>query len=283
MRTRIVSLFGVLLLIVALQSCGSDDDDFHYVSLGDSYTSAPGVPEASPGTVCGRSTNNYPAILAKTLGRKVKLTDVSCGGAESQDMWGHQSFGTVVYPPQLDALRKDTDLVTVGIGANDYRFFAAMLVACTTVAPQDPDGSPCKKGQTANGIDILAPLLADITDNVAHVVGEIEERSPDAQILVINYPQLIPESGTCPDLLPLATDDYPYVRNNNKRLSEAVAAGAKAGGAELVDVYAASLGHDICADDPWVQSVKSDDEAFLFHPFAEEQKAVAGLIKQQVD
>ena len=51
-------------------------------------------------------------------------------------------------------------------------------------------------------------------------------------------------------------------------------------GSVFVDLYAASKGHDVCAGkDAWVNGVRTDtSRAAALHPFAEEQRAAAGLI-----
>ncbi len=56
-------------------------------------------------------------------------------------------------------------------------------------------------------------------------------------------------------------------------------AGAEAEGAESVDVLSLSEGHSVCSEDPWVNGPRNDPEAALpFHPFAEEQQAVADAV-----
>ena len=47
----------------------------------------------------------------------------------------------------------------------------------------------------------------------------------------------------------------------------------------------ASAGHDICAGaDAWVNGINTDlTRAVAFHPFAEEQQAVADLILDELD
>ena len=54
-----------------------------YVALGDSYTSAPLVPNQHGQPIdCGRSDRNYPSLTAPALG-VARFTDVSCGSAQS--------------------------------------------------------------------------------------------------------------------------------------------------------------------------------------------------------
>ena len=62
----------------------------HYVALGDSYASAPGIPEQRADPIgCQRSTQNYPALLAQEL-RIRDYTDVRCGGARTDNMTAPQ-------------------------------------------------------------------------------------------------------------------------------------------------------------------------------------------------
>ncbi len=51
-----------------------------------------------------------------------------------------------------------------------------------------------------------------------------------------------------------------------------------------VDVWSASQGHDVCSADPWINGQFTDPiRAAGFHPFANEQLAVAGLIGNALD
>lgn len=248
-----------------------------YVALGDSYTAAPLVPPTDTTTICLRSAVNYPALVAEAMSGTV-LTDVSCSGASTRNTTEPQTGRTGSVPPQLDALQATTDLVTIGLGGNDDRLFGGVLGRCVQVAATDPAGSPCRDSFASRGGGRLATTFADITEHVARVVRDVRERSPHARVLVVGYPQIIPASGTC-DLLPLATGDYPFARGINERLTEAVRAAAERADAEYVDVWARTAGHDICADDPWINGrVTSASTALAYHPLAVEQQQVARLV-----
>src|SRR4051812_1961944 len=94
-----------------------------YVALGDSYTSAPLVPPPDILSLgCLRPSNTYPKHPAAQL-RVTSFTDISWGGADTTNMTQPQSTPLGTFPPQFDALRPDTDLVTVGIGGNDFGVF----------------------------------------------------------------------------------------------------------------------------------------------------------------
>jgi hypothetical protein len=102
-------------------------------------------------------------------------------------------------------------------------------------------------------------------------------------MVVVDYPRIAPRSGTCPRLLPLATGDYRWAGQVNDRLSRSVRRAARRAGATYVDVQAASVGHDICSDDPWVNGQQTvQGKALAYHPFAEEQRAVADLVLEKL-
>ena len=246
-----------------------------YVALGDSYTAAPLVPPTDTSTFCLRSEVNYPALVAEAMPGST-LTDVSCSGATTADTVARQTGQGGSVPPQFDALEPGTDLVTVGLGGNDERLFAGILGSCIQLAPNDPTGSPCADA-AADGPD-LDTTLARIRANLVDVVAGVRHRSPQARVVLVGYPQLVPESGSCEDL-PLATGDYPFARTVNEGLADAVREAAAEADAGFVDLWEPSTGHDICADEPWINGrVTSAETALAYHPLAVEQEAVAELV-----
>jgi lysophospholipase L1-like esterase len=257
-----------------------DDPLDVYVAMGDSYTAAPLFPldDALVIDDCLRSDSNYPTLVADELG--ITVDDVSCSGASTTSIFSDQKFTTKTQPPQIDALSPDTDLVTVGIGANDFTFFSDMIFDCLAVADRDVQGDPCRQSNTnAAGRDRLRRNLVKIRANVQNVVEAISERAPGARVLLVGYPQIIPDEGTCRPRLPLAVGDYAYTRDLNLRLARAVRNGGVSAGAEYVDLVTASQGHDICADQPWVAGIRGkDNRAAGLHPYPSEQEAVAALV-----
>lgn len=253
-----------------------------YVALGDSYTAAPLVPTTDTGDTCFRSDGNYPHLVAAAL-EESRLTDVSCSGADSDSITGPQSIGGQTKPPQLDAVSASTDLVTIGIGGNDFGLFGAMSLGCFQVADRDPKGAPCRESNRTPGGDRLLELVPRIQARVGRVIELVGNRAPEATVVVVGYPQILPASGACPDRVPLARGDYAYVAEVNAALSDAVLAAADQAGAAAVDVYAASRGHDVCSEDPWVNGIATDaGKALALHPFATEQQAVAELILDEL-
>jgi len=245
-----------------------------YVALGDSYTAAPFVPTLDVAGGCYRSTQNYPALVARALG--ADLTDRSCSGAQTKDMTVSQLPGIA---PQFDALSADTDLVTVSIGGNDFSVFGTLVSYCPTLRASEPTGAPCRDAMRQDGRDALLADVAQTSVRVATVVREVHRLAPYARVLVVGYPQIGPRHGTCPDLLPLADGDYRYANQVAERLDQALRHAAAVTRSSYVDVWGPSKGHDICSADPWINGQYTDpSRAQSYHPFAEEQQAVAGLV-----
>ena len=82
------------------------------------------APTAPP--ECGQSEQNYPHLVADAL--KLTLTDVSCGGAKTEN------FKIAQYPlqpPQFDALSESTEVISVGMGGNDHNLFGTLVQGCS--------------------------------------------------------------------------------------------------------------------------------------------------------
>jgi lysophospholipase L1-like esterase len=258
---------------------GQDSAYPTYVALGDSYTAAPGVPQTEQESGCLRSNGNYANQVANQL--KSQFVDVSCSGATTLSLVGAQQANNHVVPPQFEALTADTSLVTIGIGGNDAQLFQALVGVCSQLALSDQSGSPCRDYMQDAGKkkDLLVEKVAKVKERVTSSLKGIYNRAPQAEVVLVGYPQPVPAKGTC-RILPLATKDYPYVRDIVDRLNVAMRAAAKETGATYIDMDQASKGHDICAGaDAWVNGINTDlMRALAFHPFAEEQQAVADLI-----
>jgi hypothetical protein len=254
-----------------------------YVALGDSYTAAPGIGAADGDDGCFRSENDYPHLVARATG--LQLVDTSCSGANTDSISGQQRGLTGHWrAPQLDAVDSRTDLVTIGIGGNDFALYNLLANTCPQLALQDPDGSPCTDAdaKAAPGQDVDSKL-EEVERRDTAVIRAIQDRAPNARILVVGYPAIVPEHGTCPEL-PVATGDVPFLHRLTVGLSEALENAARDAGATYVDVYTKTKRHDICSEDPWVAGVKaSRGLAAVWHPYAVEQEVAAEAIEAALE
>jgi lysophospholipase L1-like esterase len=252
-----------------------------YVALGDSFTAAPFVPTTDLAQGCLRSDGNYPALLAERLDI-ADVTDVSCSAAETADLTSAQrTVGDTRVPPQLAAVGAGTDLVTVGIGGNDFDLFGTLVGTCARL--QDPPSAgSCAAAVSDRGVDVFARARR-IRGRVADVVRGIRSRAPDATVVVVGYPRLTPAHGGCPEL-PFGAADRAWAQRVEQALRAALRQGAVQSGAVFADVYAASAGHDVCADEPWVNGRRTDRQrALAFHPFVEGQQAVVEVVAAALD
>ena len=156
-----------------------------YVALGDSYTSAPGVGDATGDPGCQQTDANYPHLLAERL--DLELTDVSCGGATTANLTGPQTLpGGGTAAPQLDALSDDTDLVTFRIGANNHNLYESWLRICIPLAKKDPDGAPCADLEAED--HGLEKNVRDLRTRLDDVIADIADAAPNARIIAVGYP-----------------------------------------------------------------------------------------------
>jgi lysophospholipase L1-like esterase len=237
-----------------------------YVALGDSYAAAPGVPPADTApdaAACFRSAANYAHLLAEAEG--LELVDATCSGATSAD----------VLDEQLASVTPTTELVTVGIGGNDFDLFTQLIGSCIGAAQSDPTGSPCTEAVSTD----VTTTLPRIGENVGRVLDAVTAAAPEAQVVVVGYPTLLPPTGSCPDRVPLAAGDYPFVNEVTTGLSGQLRRAARQRGLTFVDLAGPSRGHDICSADPWVNgAATAPDGTIPFHPFSAEQEAAARLV-----
>ncbi|HEU0087693.1 MAG TPA: SGNH/GDSL hydrolase family protein [Pseudonocardiaceae bacterium] len=250
----------------------------HYVALGDSFAAGPFIPEQRRDpTGCARSTHNYPALVAAALD-VTEFTDVTCSGAATRDMTVAQVVPMGSNPPQFNALRTDTDLVTVTIGGNDIGF-SEIVLTCGQLSFSDPLGDPCRRQATAGGTDSYAERILAAAPRVAGMLQGIRERSPHASVLLVGYLRILPPVLGCWPVVPIALRDVPYLDGLQQQLNKMLATQAEASGARFIDAYTASLGHDTCQAPAakWVEGIIPTSAAYPVHPNASGMRAVADL------
>jgi len=262
MITRGRSLLAILTAMLVLAAPASAARD--YVSLGDSYAAGPLIPLQIPPFGCLKSNNNYAHLTARSLG--LVLTDPSCSGAETEDMENPQNVDPDgPNPPQFDSLTRKTDIVTLQIGGNDIGF-SSIARECTSTANE---GTPCQDRYVHDGRDEISERIQATAPLVAAVLQGIHARSPKARVLVVNYAAILPDTGPgCWPQMPITDGDVPYVRAKQKELNAMMATQAVANGAELIDWYTASIGHDACQPPVirWVEPVVPVNAAAPLHP-----------------
>ena len=260
-----------------------------YVALGDSYTSAPGVPtKVGTPAGCERSSGNYPALVAQSLGLSAgRVNDVSCNGAKIANLTGAESTSNGVNAAQLSALTANTTLVTLGIGGNDIDF-AGVLGRCVAVdlIPALVGGaasglSPCESYYTSGGTDRIDQQIQSTATQLADVLSRITRSAPHARVFVVGYPDLLPPGGTsCAHKLGITSADLVFLNREESRLNAMLKSSAQTAGAVYVDTYTPSEGHDACADPTtrWTEPLVPASPAAPLHPNARGEQGMADAV-----
>jgi lysophospholipase L1-like esterase len=281
---KLSSLRGALLIATAALLFSAASATAHpkldYVALGDSYAAAPGV--TAPLTVstppgCGQSSLNYPHVLASwgaSFHLTVNLTDVTCGGAVTANMTAPQTTAAGINAPQFDALSHKTDAVTLTIGGNDIGFGT---IVATCISPTNT-GTPCQDRYIVGGVDTLRARIDALAPTINNVLDGIKARSPHAGVVVVGYPDILPDDGTsCWPQMPYTASDVAYMNGVEKYLNSMLQGQARKNHADFADSYRASVGKDSCKSPEvrFVEPLQPVNPAIPVHPNASGEEAMA--------
>jgi hypothetical protein len=289
---RHATSLAVAVALAVTAGCGASKDQTghgsEYVALGDSYTSAPGM-EPVADTSCRRSEINYPSLVAQRL-KITSFADRSCGGARLANLEQPQSFKDPqtglpmqINAPQLNAVGKDTQVVTIGMGLNDQAIATSLLLICITLKGTDPNAT-CQQYLKRPQSSIEAQIR-NVAADLAAALRTIAKKAPDASIVVVGYPRLVPDDGACgspgqaEEPLPVPAAQVARMRETMRFVDGVWRDTAAKAGAAYVDMYTASQGHDICSDDPWISPYTGvPGKAAGLHPLPAYEQAVADQV-----
>jgi len=263
-RVQLLSLLAAVALALALPSAASATGA-SYAALGDSYTSAFGVMPLAPTAPpeCGQSTLNYPHLTAAAL--NLSLTDVSCGGAKTEN------FTVAQYPnqpPQFDALSATTEVISVGMGGNDNNLFISLVLGCTASDAGRPNiGAPCEKKYASF---VNTTFEKDLPPR-EKALEEIHALSPKAKVFLVGYPEITPQNGYCPAAIPWTTGDLRWFRDDvTARGNALLARSAFAHNDIFVNTFGPSKAHNAC--EPvgvrWIEPLIGSLTGVPMHPNA---------------
>ncbi|MCW2636960.1 MAG: putative secreted hydrolase [Blastococcus sp.] len=265
MQRLVACLVAALVLVLLGAPSSWAVSPVRYVALGDSYSAASGVvpPDPAAPPQCLRSIGNYPHAIAARTG--AQLTDVTCGAAETKDFFASQSSGV---PPQLAAVARDTQLVTMTIGGNDSGVFIDSIVECGAAGASTAGrGSPCKDRY---GDSFQQTIRQKTYPSVVKALRAVRSAAPHARVAILGYPWILPARGSCFDKMTVAEGDVPYLRGIQATLNDAVRRAAAATGATYVNMNRVSNGHDACKPIGvrWVEPVLQGTNPVVVHPNA---------------
>lgn len=270
-------------LIAALGGCSHEGAMLHhaviptgaaYVAMGSSFAAGPGVSPLVHGApaLCARSLNNYAQQLARQRG--LALTDVSCSGATT----GGVLEGWARLPAQIAALTPQTRLVTVTIGGNDVGYIGGLMTAsCQQVNPAS--AARCSKSSP-----VTEERWAALESALRRIAAEVRQRSPEARLIWVDYPQVLAPRGLC-GVTPLSLEQAEAARGTAKRLAALTARVARETGSSLLAASRLTAGHDACARDAWMNGypVKGAKPISVpYHPTLPGMTAIAGALDREL-
>jgi hypothetical protein len=239
-----------------------------YVSMGDSVAAGPILlPQRPGGGPCYRSERNFATLTAAAVGVRA-FTDATCSSATIDNITTPQDSE----PAQIDALRRDTTLVTVGpIGANDAGIVSTVTRCITSPGCAQADGRTIHDKIEATRTELAAALAA------------IKKKAPNAGIVIVGYGLYIPPGG-CPLVQPLTPADADYIQSLVDHMSGVLRDAARSSGSTFADLHATpgAIDHTACAapGQRWIEGLvpASADGAISFHPTAIGMQAAAPVV-----
>ena len=241
-----------------------------YVSMGDSVAAGPVlVPQRPGGAPCFRSTKNFASLTATAIPVRA-FTDATCSSATIDNITTPQGSE----PAQIDAVRRDTSLVTVGpIGANDVGIVSTVAGCVNPVSPG------CKERDGQKVHDKIEATRPELTAAIA----AIKKKAPRAAIVIVGYGLYIPPGG-CPLVQPLTASDADYIQGLVDHMSTVLRDTARSSKVTFADLRATpgAIDHTACAPagQRWIEGLvpASLDGAIPFHPTAIGMQAVAPTV-----
>jgi lysophospholipase L1-like esterase len=183
---------------------------------------------------------------------------------QSQSLQG----GAQTAPPQFNALNSSDALVTVGIGGNDAGLIG-VAEECAKLDATWPFGHRCKDHYNSGGSDTNVAAINATEPKVAAVIQGIHQRAPQAEVLVVGYPDGLPTTGPgCWPLVPFSPGDVTYFNGLEQQLNQVIQHAAQSNQAKYVDTFTSSIGHDACKPPgtAWVNGIVPTSAAYPLHP-----------------
>ncbi|RYP58812.1 hypothetical protein DL769_008787 [Monosporascus sp. CRB-8-3] len=273
----------------------------HIANLGSSFAAGPSIQPVAD-RFAARSGANYAALLAARVG--ARLTDLSASGAtllnllsEPQEIPGHR------FPPQVDRLPADTDVVLVLGGGDDLGYVAGFFTDTASshwigrfIMPDRPDpgelsgkeGAGAGEGQGKGGetTPTAPPPLdeAALAERYGAVLDAIHAKAPRALVLVVEYLTMLGSDARPGVDVPFDARRAEHHRRVARTLQRATALAAQSRPRRpwcvLVPVAEPSRKHGLGAGNPWVSGFtwRLLYSGGAYHPNAEGMRAVAEIL-----
>ncbi len=215
--------------------------------------------DAHPGN--GRGKNKYGSDLNVRSSNGISWVSLACAGATTANVLpaakkgypqsetgGYREAGTQLDHPSVNS---KTDFITITIGGNDVRF-SEVIKDCAQ-----------RFCYTEKRREELRQRIGDLKPSLVKTYRAIRKKAPNARILVLGYPHLLPESfkeQSCFGLSPF-TGEHGFLRGLTVRLNRTISEAASEAGVDFVDVMDEFAGHGPCGSKgEWIKGISKQSK-----------------------
>jgi lysophospholipase L1-like esterase len=245
--------WALLALFFAIAAYAPASAPALVASVGDSFSTGAGAGSLDRGTEpgtgdgCSRSRDGWPRLLGVPA-----AAHFACAGATISALEQAQKLGpkaTADQGSQIERLRalaasQPVTRVYVTIGLNDLGF-GPILVSCVLLRSCLPD-------LDGNQFPLLALQIAPQTTAALKLV---RQAAPEAQVVLVGYPQLTPKNVAGGPCGWLSTGESRRFRLLQGQLDATLGGAAARAGAWYISVRGAFRQHELCSSHSWVEPV----------------------------
>lgn len=250
----------------------------HITALGSSFAAGPGI-EPVEDAAAMRSSRNYAHLLAERIG--ADLVDLSVSGATTDTILDvpQVTMTGVEYPPQIQGLPRNADLVTLTAGGNDLKYAMSMLYAAWSRV--EPGGAIAMMSAQEFADGIPRPTDTDVeamARGLIRIVNEVRNRASGARVILVDYLTVLDESTEHDPESPFSAAETASLLRIRDGIARGYEIAATRSGAELLRASELSTDHGLGSADPWVFGFQPSLEktAASFHPNGVGMAAIAG-------
>ncbi|MEU4343909.1 SGNH/GDSL hydrolase family protein [Nocardia sp. NPDC023852] len=256
------------------------------VALGDSYT-ANGIRLDGDEKECRHGPAAWPIQLSQLMGvaGTSDFVDVSCPGASIQSQTAYNLLHEARLADAAGGFGPRTQVVAIQMGMNDT-WGTSKTMMWTAMGPcifNLRDGCGLEAAEQGRSPDYRAVTGKEYADRIRAVVEYIRYYAPQARMVLVGYPELVPPGSEvlCANVLGVGA----IIQNRGAavveymdRLDRAQREAAAILGVDFFDSRAVTTGHGLCSDQPWVNGLfdpRADFVGMPFHASAQGDTAVA--------
>lgn len=254
------------------------------VNLGSSFSAGPGIaPQVD--AAAKRSGANFAHLLAREL--DAHLTDLSVSSAtllnitETPQVANGQTF-----PPQIQGVPEDADIVLVLGGGNDMSYVGGLFMEHTWTM------TALSLVNRLKGASMPAtPTPADedeVIRRFGNVLDAVHAKAPKARVIVVEYLTLLGPDTKPVVHVPFDAERLKHHQAVATKLQSATrqAVDSRLKWCERIPMAELSQGHGIGSVEPWVFGCTATElltGKTWYHPNAEGMKVVAKVLHEHIN